>query len=144
MGSVHHVHGIPIDFDRPTWIKAVNRALSLAGSAHTDKDLDSLDPKSSEYLEALRPLLVAYLEAQYEMIQTLKPEVIGHFDLCLLYTPGVSLRGAGDEIWSRVERNVRYVIAYGGLFEANSAALRKGWATSYPSEDVLDVGPCFQ
>lgn len=33
------------------------------------------------------------------------------------------------------------MINYGGLFEANGAALRKGWETSYPSREVLEVSP---
>ena len=32
---------------------------------------------------------LAYFEAQYELIQRFKPEIIGHFDLCRLYDPNL-------------------------------------------------------
>jgi histidinol-phosphatase (PHP family) len=117
VGSVHHVNGISIDFDQATWAEAVR-------STTTDTDLD--------------PFISAYLDAQYELMTVHQPEVIGHFDLCLLYTPEVSLKR--PVLWEKVERNVRYAAGYGALFEANAAALRKGWSTSYPSKDVLEVG----
>ena len=90
--------------------------------------------------QQLVPFLVKYLDAQYEMIEALEPEVVGHFDLCLLFNPGYRLDGPGrEEVWSRVKRNVERVVRYGGLFEANGAAIRKGWETSYPSKEVLRV-----
>jgi len=90
--------------------------------------------------QQLVPFLVKYLDAQYEMIEALEPEVVGHFDLCLLFNPGYRLDGLGrEEVWSRVKRNVERVVRYGGLFEANGAAIRKGWETSYPSKEVLRV-----
>ena len=91
-------------------------------------------------MSELRNFLLGYFEAQYTLLKSHQPEVIGHFDLCLLWTPSISLRSREwKDVWTLVERNVKYVIDYGGLFEANSAALRKGWNTSYPSEDVLNV-----
>jgi len=154
VGSVHHVHGVSIDFDRQTWLRAVRTASK--GEIGTTMILDQngkpvtfpIDP-TDEYLSQshtpspadLRPFLLAYFEAQYELIKTHHPEVIGHFDLCLLWSPDINLRAEElDGVWEKVERNVSHVISYGGLFEANSAALRKGWRTSYPSRDVVQVG----
>ena len=139
VGSVHHVGGIPIDFDDPTWRRAVIQCHTLASSGRGSIE----DSARSASVKDLEPFLVAYFDAQYEMLQRLQPEVIGHFDLCLLYTPDVRLSVAGDEVWGRVKRNVAYAASYGGLFEANSAALRKGWKTSYPSPEVLEVSPQF-
>jgi histidinol-phosphatase (PHP family) len=91
-------------------------------------------------MEALRLFLLAYFDAQYEMLTAHQPEVVGHFDLCLLWTPTVSLRSTEMEgVWEKVERNLRYAAGYGVLFEANAAAIRKGWGTSYPSRDILQV-----
>ena len=133
VGSVHHVRGTPIDFDRPTWLRAVAQT---NGTAHTEEGLTDWSP--SEAMSKLEPMLLAYFEAQYETLQALKPDVVGHFDLCLLYTPGISLRRS-QTVWKVVQRNVDFVVGYGGLFEANSAALRKGWESSYPSNDVLEA-----
>jgi histidinol-phosphatase (PHP family) len=57
VGSVHHVNGIPIDYDRDLFYKAV------AAEGNVDK------------------LFEKYYDLQYEMITKVKPKVIGHFDL---------------------------------------------------------------
>ena len=155
VGSVHHVNGVSIDFDRPTWVRAVytvgrgevGTTMMVSGTSGepvlavvADPDDPRLRSDHMPSLAELRPFLLAYFEAQYELLTTHQPEVIGHFDLCLLWTPDISLRSPDLMcVWEAVERNVRFVIGYGGLFEANAAAIRKGWTTSYPSRDVLDV-----
>lgn len=153
VGSVHHVHGVPIDFDRQNWLRAVRAAnlgqveTSIVVFPSDQPVLSSLNPDDpylkpdySPSVEELRPFLLAYFDAQYELFTIHQPEIIGHFDLCLLWTPGISLQNPELEgVFKKVERNVRYVVGYGGLFEANSAALRKGWETSYPGREVLEV-----
>ena len=42
-------------------------------------------------------------------------------------------------MWSRIERNVRFAVEYGALFEVNASAFRKGWSTGYPGAEVFDV-----
>jgi len=149
VGSVHHVNGVSIDFDRPTWVRAVRTVVS--GSEASTMDVSPTSQRislpgvpDSEALPStadIRTFLLAYFDAQYDMLQTHQPEVVGHIDLCLLWTPDISLRGEGMEgVWEKVLRNVEYAISYGGLFEANAAAIRKGWKTSYPNPDILQVG----
>ncbi|GFZ45238.1 hypothetical protein JCM24511_02964 [Saitozyma sp. JCM 24511] len=154
VGSVHHVRGVSIDFDRDTWLRSVWQARQptesstmrpSSSSSNAPPTLIPLDPSVAEQqsgytpsLTELRPFLLAYLDAQYDLLKTHQPEVIGHFDLCLLWTPGVVLRSDELEgVWDKVERNIRYAIGYGALFEANAAAIRKGWTTSYPSREIL-------
>lgn len=120
VGSVHHVNGIPIDFDKPTFERALN-------SFEEGKD----------GLSQLDQLFCAYFDAQYELLRLCQPEVIGHIDLCRLYLPGASFEAPA--VWSRIERNVDYAVKYGALFEVNAAAFRKGWSTAYPGKDVLEV-----
>ncbi|KAJ7165422.1 Polymerase/histidinol phosphatase-like protein, partial [Mycena filopes] len=119
VGSVHHVNGIPIDFDSVTFRKAVESI----DSTLTTKDAG---------------FLCTYFDAQYELLQRFEPEVIGHLDLCRLYNPALRFSDY-PEAFERVERNIRYAISYGALFEVNASALRKNWNTPYPGEDLLEI-----
>ncbi|ODN84101.1 hypothetical protein L202_00115 [Cryptococcus amylolentus CBS 6039] len=152
VGSVHHVNGVSIDFDRPTWLRAVKTSAE-GGEGRTmdpgpppklelgDQTLPELQPSHTPTPQALIPFLSNYFDAQHTLISTHSPEVLGHIDLCSLWTPGLDLKaGEGMEgVWEKVERNVRAVVRYGGLFEANAAAIRKGWGTSYPGKDILQL-----
>ncbi|KZT59261.1 histidinol-phosphatase [Calocera cornea HHB12733] len=120
VGSVHHVNEIPIDFDESTY----ERALSSFGG--------------TDARENVTALLCAYFDNQYELMSRLKPQVIGHFDLCRLYKPDLKLEDH-EGVWERVKRNVQFGVQYGALFELNAAAFRKGWETSYPGPDVLKL-----
>lgn len=118
VGSVHHVHEIPIDFDKPFYQKA----RKVAGG--TDERL-----------------FEDYFDAQFEMLRALKPLVVGHFDLIRLLSddPDRDLRAMGDGIWERIIRNLALIRAQGGLMEINSSALRKGLKEPYPSRSVCQV-----
>lgn len=119
VGSIHHVNGIPIDFDLGTYHEAVT----------------SCSQGASKRLETY---LCTYFDAQYDLMNSLHPEVIGHFDLCRLYTPDLSLKQY-PSVWDKVNRNIRFATDYGALFELNAAAFRKGWSAAYPAEDVVAV-----
>lgn len=142
VGSVHHVSGVSIDFDRATWLRSVaDCAISTPTMIRNQSGELILAPAENEIrepktIEDLEGFLTAYLDAQYELIRTQQPEVIGHFDLCLLFTPQISLKQS-ERVWEKVERNVTAAVEYGALFEANAAAFRKGWETAYPGPDVL-------
>jgi histidinol-phosphatase (PHP family) len=120
VGSVHHVNGIPIDFDGPTYERAI-------ASCSVDNDGD---PQAA--------FLSAYFEAQYELIQRFKPEIIGHFDLCRLFRPSLRFNDY-PSIWQKIQRNIRFAVDYGALFEINAAAFRKNWDTAYPGKDIIEV-----
>ncbi|GBL51657.1 hypothetical_protein [Candidozyma auris] len=125
VGSVHFVKGIPIDFDEQNWRKARE---ACGGST--------------------RELYKEYYELQYKVLKMLKPEVVGHFDLIRLFrvndldeTTGkmlsdVNIQNEWPDVWQLIERNVKFAISYGALFELNSAALRKGWDSPYPKSDI--------
>ncbi|KAI8452389.1 hypothetical protein BY996DRAFT_4544495, partial [Phakopsora pachyrhizi] len=120
VGSVHHFNQIPIDFDLETF----NRVLF-----------------EEEGNDSLRLLCEAYFQAQYDLIDSYQPEVIGHFDLCLLFHPKFDLT-QHQSLWNQVERNIRLAISYGALFEVNSASIRKDWSTPYPSKPILSISLC--
>ena len=119
VGSVHHAAGIPIDFDKAMYAQAVE---ACGGSEEK--------------------MYASYYDQQFEMLQALKPRVIGHFDLIRLMSqdPARALRGWGDGgVWEKVERNLEYVLSYGGWLECNTSALRKGLSEPYPSREIGEV-----
>ncbi|KAI0355997.1 histidinol phosphate phosphatase H [Trametes cingulata] len=128
VGSVHHVNGIPIDFDKDTFMKA----------------LESFNPPGSDVLseaqehERMEAFLCSYFDSQYELMRRFRPEVIGHFDLCRLYNPSLRFQDYPIAL-ERILRNVRFAVEYGALFELNAAAFRKGWDAAYPGEDVVEI-----
>lgn len=117
IGSVHHVHTIPIDFDRGTYHKAREK------SGSTDERL-----------------FEDYFDLQFEMLQQTKPPIVGHFDLVRLMSdvPNASLR-QWDGVWQKILRNLVFIAGYGGVIELNSAALRKGLEEPYPQSEICKV-----
>ena len=117
VGSVHHVHTIPIDYDHELYMKACERS---GGS----------EEKLAE----------DYFDSHYEMLQALKPPIVGHIDLIRLKSsePNASLR-RWDRVWQKVLRNLDYIAGYGGIIELNSAAVRKGLNAPYPEAEICKV-----
>lgn len=120
VGSVHHCDSLPIDFDQPRF----DQVLSLQHGSDEGSKFTRLFSK--------------YFDRQYELMDRLRPEVIGHFDLCRLYYPEMDFREF-PEVWEKVKRNVGLGVEYGALFELNASAFRKGWKTGYPGVEVFDV-----
>ncbi|KAJ1980978.1 hypothetical protein H4R33_005348 [Dimargaris cristalligena] len=120
VGSVHHVLEIPIDFDAAGY----QRALAACGGS-------------------LESLFGIYFDAQYQMLTALQPEVVAHFDLCRLFAPRDNLLTTSltPALWDKVQRNIDYIVSYGGLFEVNSRAFKKGLPDAYPQRDILECAP---
>ncbi|KAJ7871071.1 hypothetical protein B0H13DRAFT_2350078 [Mycena leptocephala] len=64
--------------------------------------------------------LCAHLEAQHEILVRFHPEVVGHFDLCRLYTPTLQIVEYPDAC-EHAKRNIRYTVDHGALFEVTAA-----------------------
>lgn len=117
MGSLHHTHTHPIDYDRATYEKAREAA---GGSDER--------------------LFQDYFDAQYEMLQALRPPVVGHFDLIRLLSDHRDLAFPGMEgVWERINRNLDFIASYGGILELNASGLRKGLAEPYPCLPICQV-----
>jgi len=116
VGSIHHVRGIPIDYDSAMWEEAAGVCGGLEG------------------------LFAAYFDEQYELLRAVKPLVVGHFDVIRLWAPDKMVRlGQWEGVWEKVVRNIELVIEYGGAFELNSAAFRKGFDEPYPTSEIAAV-----
>jgi histidinol-phosphatase (PHP family) len=116
IGSVHHVHGIPIDYDKPMYETAREKAGGSDESLFED-----------------------YFDSQFEMLQAIKPKVVGHFDLIRLFSDekDVDLK-IMTGVWAKVVRNLRLIVEYKGLVEINTSGLRKGLKDPYPARSVVE------
>lgn len=122
VGSVHHVHGIPIDYNRDLYLVAREKA-GGGGGGGTDERL-----------------FEDYFDLQWEMLTRLKPPIVGHFDLIRLWSDDKDGSFAKyDRVWKKILRNLDFVVEYGGLLEINSAALRKGMGEPYPNAEICKV-----
>lgn len=85
-------------------------------------------------------LYEAYLDEQLDMLQQLRPLVVGHFDLIRLKSddPERSFK-TWPGVWARVLRNLDFVASYGGILEINGAAIRKGMSEPYPKAEICKV-----
>ncbi|KAL2266997.1 hypothetical protein VTJ83DRAFT_4274 [Remersonia thermophila] len=141
VGSLHHVRGVPIDFDKKMYAAAV-RACRRGGEGGEGEE---------EYEDAEEEALWAtYLDEQLAMLEAVRPRVVGHFDLARLLSkePQRDLRTAwgqgqqrpgGDGVWSKVLRNLAAVREYGGWLECNTSALRKGLPEPYPKREIAEA-----
>ena len=116
IGSVHHVHGIPIDYDAVFYRKA----REVAGGSD-------------------ERLFEDYFDAQFEMLNALKPRVVGHLDVIRLQSdePNRDLREM-KVVWEKVVRNLKVIVEQEGLVEINTSALRKGLKEPYPMRSVCE------
>lgn len=125
VGSVHHVHSIPIDYDASMFVEA----LQAAGGSEEQ-------------------LFEDYYDLQHQMLTALTPRVVGHFDLIRLFAsdPGRDIR-QWPGVWEKVQRNLRLAASQGAWLECNTAALRKGLAEPYPgrviAQEWLNLGGKF-
>lgn len=115
VGSVHHVDGTCFDFSPEDY----QRALDQQGG--------------------YEPLYCAYFDAQLDMIEQLKPEVIGHFDLIRIHDPDYPTRLQCPAVMARFERNLRRVRELGLILDYNARALVKGAPEPYVSVPILDL-----
>lgn len=124
VGSVHHVHEIPIDFSYELFLQAQSRSGGTIEKLYED-----------------------YFDIQYEMLEALKPPIVGHFDLIRLKSedPDAVFRDCAVA-WTKAMRNLDFIVGYGGIIELNSAALRKGLKEPYPNKEFCQVSgrKCLQ
>jgi histidinol-phosphatase (PHP family) len=113
VGSLHHVRDLPIDVN------------------------ETLYRNAAQQLGGLEALYCAYFDEQYELINTLKPAVVGHFDLIRLFDPEYPRRLQQPEIWQRIRRNLERIKELDLILDFNLRALSKGAAEPYIARPIL-------
>jgi histidinol-phosphatase (PHP family) len=119
VGSVHHVNGIMIDYDKDTFNQL---ARSIGG---------------------VEPLAIRYYEIVGEMVTALRPEVVGHFDLVRKYAPGEESVGT-PAIRDAAFRALERVKETGGILDINTAGYRKGIGRPYVSPWLLEAAKAME
>jgi len=113
VGSVHHVNDINFDFS----IKHYHEAIKNAGN--------------------IDHLYCAYFDTQWEMINVIQPEVVGHFDLIRIYDPDYQNRMLSSNIFKRIIRNLELIHRYDIILDLNVRALEKGATEPYITRSIL-------
>ena len=113
VGSVHHVGDISIDTSEEDYRRATD---ALGG-------LDNL------YLH--------YFEEQHEMLRSLQPAVVGHFDLVRMFDPDYKARLRKPAIWELVIRNLDAIMEQDLILDLNLRGFDKVAAEQYPSRDII-------
>lgn len=111
VGSVHDVQGHVVDYSAD---KTREVAELLGGK------------------EALQGL---YFDALIEVVQTLRPEVVGHIDLIRKFdgpSPAFSPR-----IMRRIDETLEVIRGTGGVLDVNCATHRRGLGPVYPLPEIL-------
>lgn len=115
VGSIHFVDDIGFDYSREEYDIAVK----------------TVDGKDELYRR--------YFDQQYDMINFLKPSVVGHFDLIRIFDADYKQRLLRPEILSRIERNLTLIKKLGLIMDCNLRALSKGADEPYISRVILKM-----
>lgn len=119
VGSVHHVGGECVDFSKQDYERIVARFGGLV------------------------QMYAAYFDAQLEMMQAIKPEVVGHFDLVRLHDSDYLKTLTQTEVWDRVLRNLEWMAKAGSVLDINARALLKGQPEPYVCAPILNAAARF-
>jgi histidinol-phosphatase (PHP family) len=115
VGSVHHINDICFDFSKEEY----NRICNIAGSYESMYEI--------------------YFDLQYEMIQTIRPFVVGHFDLIRIYDPDYKKRILHPSIDKRIKRNLKLIKSLNLVMDYNLRPLAKGEKEPYITDSILHM-----
>jgi histidinol-phosphatase (PHP family) len=114
VGSVHHIADIPFDYSAD----AYQQAVAAAGG--------------------IQALYCRYFDRQHELIERLKPLVVGHFDLIRIFDPDYRSHLMLPAIQKRILRNLALIRNLNMILDFNVSALRKGASEPYLSRPILE------
>ena len=134
VGSVHHLHGWPIDYDHEMYDAAQRDVEEEVLQEIGSKTFDELEATEDEFIHT------AYYKAQLEMLKALRPPIVGHFDLIRYksFDPNANPRNP-SRVWRAILPNLQFIADYGGILELSSAAIRKKLEEPYPTQEICLV-----
>ncbi|WP_136805771.1 histidinol-phosphatase [Desulfosediminicola flagellatus] len=116
----------------------------IVGSVHYVDDL-GFDYSKQQYdntAEAIGgydELYCRYFDIQYNMIKTLQPAVVGHFDLIRIFDEDYPTRLMKPEIMKRIVRNLELIKELDLIMDFNLRSLLKGATEPYISGPILKI-----
>jgi len=115
VGSVHHLDTIALDYSREeyAWL--------------------------AEHCGGMDAMYCRYFDDQYDMLTTIKPEVVGHFDLIRIFDGDYRKRLEKPAIQKRIVRNLDVIAQAGLILDYNLRALFKGAEEPYVSRNILEM-----
>jgi histidinol-phosphatase (PHP family) len=113
VGSVHHIGDFPFDLSKAGYDEV---ATAVGGLAN---------------------MYCHYFDQQYDMLQTIQPRVVGHFDYVRILDPDYPTQLQQPQVWSRILRNLQYIQEQHMVLDFNVKAFRKGQPEPYVSQPIL-------
>ena len=114
VGSLHHVSDMPIDTTPEDYAKAAG---ALGG-------LDALYER--------------YFDEQLQLVETVRPAIVGHFDLVRIFDPDYRQRLQSRILARKIARNLRVIKEMGLSLDFNLAVFDKPGVEPYPTLSVLE------
>lgn len=112
VGSLHHVNGIGIDYNKDYY----QQALAESGS--------------------MTQLYCDYFDSQFSMLEEFCPAVVAHFDLIRAFDPGYLTTLSDPAVAEKVERNLKFIAENNLIMDFNLRGFDKG-LEQYPSLSIL-------
>lgn len=116
----------------------------IVGSVHFVDDM-GFDYSKQQYDETAQAvggydeLYCRYFDIQYDMIKTLKPSVVGHFDLIRIFDKDYPARMMKPEIMKRMVRNLELIKDLDLILDFNLRSLLKGAPEPYLAGPLLKI-----
>ena len=116
----------------------------IVGSVHHVRDI-CIDGPSEWYAQAVEEtggidaLFCEYFDQQYELVEELEPEVVGHFDLIRMHDMNYRQRLEIPKIKERIRRNLEKIKDLGSILDFNLRAFEKGGSEPYVSKSILEM-----
>lgn len=112
VGSVHDVDGVFVDYSEV-------QTLALA-----------------ERFGSIEVLQTRYFEAVADLVETLRPDVVGHIDLIRKFDGPEAC--FSPKVMVHVDRVLEAVRGFGGVLDVNCGAHRRGLSPVYPLPEILE------
>jgi histidinol-phosphatase (PHP family) len=114
----------------------------IVGSVHFVNDINfdysaELYRSAAESVGGIEQLYCRYFDEQFDMIEKLKPAVVGHFDLVRIFDPEYRTTITSPEIQKRIRRNLELIKDLDLIMDYNLRALAKGAQEPYITSSIL-------